>query len=80
LDDKDVTPEEVTAAQTEGVEVEALDVEEEEPAAAVADGEGDAAEEPETDDAGAYALSAIKVLLPLLSTDQIANLVATLGE
>ena len=82
LDDKDVTPEEVEAAQTEGAEVQPLELDEEEEELAPNAGEGASVvgADDGTDDAGAYALSAIKVLLPLLGSEQLADLRATIAE
>ena len=77
LDDKDVTPEEVETAKTDGVEVEARE-------ASAADGEDDDGDADEaaaqTDDAGAYALSAIKTLLPLLNAEQLTELAAEIAS
>ena len=85
LDDKDVTAEEVEAAQTDGVAVEAREASDAsaEGSGAVEDEDGgdddsaDRASPP--DDAGAYALSAIKTLLPLLNSDQLAELAAEIA-
>lgn len=84
LDDKDVTPEELEASKTNGVVVEIREA-----GVANADGGvgdsgddadgGDTVEASSTDDAGAYALSAIKTLLPLLNAEQLAELAAEIA-
>lgn len=92
LDDKDVTPEEVEAAATEGAEIAALEPKVDDEGGGDGGGGGggggsDGGEDNDEDggavgveDAGAYALSAIKTLLPLLNADQLAELASEIAQ